>query len=317
MAGAPPLAPSSLDVLSELWAAAQIAIIDRPIEYQGRVRQLGQLLENWYTNVAYWVLYPEGPVTIGPSDAAATAAWSRLQANVQKFLYPITPQVDTGVVWPLPTAPPATTSMGSRFMAKRPAKGTQTRYHTGQDYAAKPGTSVLSPENGVVLASNSGWESEKSGDQVVGVKAIVITSDSGFTWLLGGIRPSSGVATGTRVSAGQRVAEIGTYPGGDSMLHVTLYEGKLTREEVEARKQWRVGFAAPKGLVDPVPRLLLGASRMQARSLMAAPLETERMVDSEQNEGGELLSDEGRTMLAIATFASVAIAGALAFQGRR
>lgn len=318
MAGAPPLAPSTLDVLSELWAAAQVALIDRPVEWNGKVRGLGQLLENWYANVAYWLLYPEGPEAIGPGDTAAAAAWSRLQANVQKFLYPITPPKDTGVVWPLPTAPPASTSTGSRFMAKRPAKGTQTRYHTGQDYAAKPGTSVLAPEDGVILAGNSGWESEKSGDQVIGVKAIVLTSDSGFTWLLGGIRPSSGVKTGTRVSAGQRVAEIGTYPGGDSMLHVTLYEGKLTNQEVEARKQWRVGFAAPKGLIDPVPRLMLAAARTQGRSLVAAPIESPRMVDSETNEGGsDPMPDNGRSLLAVGTVASVLIAGSLAFAGRR
>lgn len=240
---------------------------------------------------AYHRTYPDAAPKIAPGDQPAIDAWLRLRADVEALAIAQTtpnPGFDPNkVTWPLETRP-ANWSAGSKFAASRPWGKPQTRFHIGTDLAARLGAAVLSPENGVVVAPNSGWEMKKNPDGTWrGVKAILIKTDSGRTWLLGGIKPNSAIVkAGERVTAGQKVAFIGAYPGGDTMLHVSLYDAPLTEAQVNAQKQWKLGGAKPKNLIDAGPFLEAAKKNVpQVAAMMVAPPTDEDIQTGETDEG--------------------------------
>lgn len=253
----PPIIPTPASLATEV-ATAQTVAAEKPTSHNGRTRAQGQALTDWLTNVAYWRLYDECPVKLpAKGEETCRAAWIRLRTAVDLALHQQAPPPPAGSAWtwPLQALPRKWTGGGS-FGARRPWKGTQTRYHCGLDIKAPPGQLVLAPEAGVIMSGDHGWESKKvAGGKIVGVRAVVIRADAGRTILLGGIRPGTGLAAGTRVTASQPVGEVGTYPLGDSMLHVQLWDQALTLSQVIARQSWRVGRPRPAGLIDPAPLL--------------------------------------------------------------
>lgn len=250
----PSLTPSKSDLARETAAAAKFFTGAVPAIYKGKSRGATKDIA-WRTNVAFWDAYDLQPAKLSVGDTAAVNAWLRIEAEGTRLLYAgkvgatsptWNPDAPT---WPLPTAP-APWKSGSKFAVKRPWNGPQTRYHTGIDLAAEAGTPVLAPEAGIIVDPDSGWDyDEKTGK---GVKSIVMTTVSGFTVLIGGIRPgSSTLKAGQVVVAGQEIAEVGRYKGGDSMAHVNVYNKVLTKSQVNAQKKWMLNGAKPTNLIDP------------------------------------------------------------------
>lgn len=157
-------------------------------------------------------------------------------------------------IWPIayPKNVDVPTSGGRAIGAKRPASGTQTRYHAGIDLLAKAGTPVVATESGVVVATNP-WDGQHA-------KSLLLETDSGLVINYGAVYPNSwkdyGVSVGTRVSAGQPIAKIGMYPHGGQMLHFELYT-KGTRKN----SPWKLNQPPPPNLIDPTQYLQRASQR--------------------------------------------------------
>lgn len=246
-----PATPSPNDLALE--SAMVLSIVaDKPMEYNGRKRSAGQAVEDFWTNVAYWKLYGDTcPVQLPKTGAEpCRGAWIRLRGLVGLAVAQKPPPAPAPGSWVWPIAlTPMHWKGGGKFGARRPWKPTkpQTRYHVGVDLGAALGTPVRAPEAGVVLAGDHGWEAP--------VRAVVMHSDSGRTILLGGVKAGSGPPKGTRVAAGQIVGEVGAYPLGDTMCHVTVWSRPLTLSEVYARQSWALGTPKPEALIDPADLL--------------------------------------------------------------
>jgi hypothetical protein len=264
MALIPQLQPSAADLARETASAAKIVEL-RPHEWLGRPRG-SKSEDGFYADASYWDAYPDTAPKIVVGDQAAINAYNRIALLVQAALVqaaPPNPDFDPdGITWPI-ARPPKNWTAGGSFGARRPWGGTQTRWHTGTDLGAPLGTPVLAPENGVIVAANSGWDfNVKTGK---GVKAILIASDSGRTWLIGGIRPGSAIVkAGERVKAGQKIAEVGAYEGGDTMAHVSTFDEVLTEAEVNKRKSWPKDGPRPANLIDSGPLLEIARKNTQA-----------------------------------------------------
>lgn len=269
MSTTPQAKPTADDLEREKQYAKIAATTNPPATYKGRSR--GSTKDSsWRTNIALWETYPALPVApLAAGNKAGADAWLRIEAIVVQTMFSQqpgnqSPNWNPGKpTWPLPT-PPKSWGAGSKFAARRPWKKTvpQTRYHTGIDLAASPGTPVLAPESGTIVAPNTGWEYNANTGK--GVKALIMQTDSGLTILLGGIRPDSAIVkAGQKVQAGEKLAEIGRYPLGDSMLHFTLMQGLLSEAEVNARKSWPFGQPPPANVIDPAG--FLGAAANNPR----------------------------------------------------
>lgn len=264
----PELLPPQADLDRELAAAAAV-VAERPSSWKGVARKKGLADDVYFANIGYYTAYPGAALQIAPGDEAAAAAWKRIRAHVLKLLLtqvPTSPKWDPArPTWPLPTPPKEVTpgklwSAGSAFEARRPwsKSKAQTRYHTGTDLRAAAGVPILAPESGVVVAPEHGWEYNPATKK--GVKSVLMHTDSGYTILLGGSRPGSSVVkAGERVVAGQQLAEVGTYPLGDSMLHFQLWAGQLPESAVNKAQSWAVGAPRPTALLDPRDYLLAAA----------------------------------------------------------
>lgn len=261
MSTTPQANPTADDLAREVYYATIAATTPPPATYKGRAR--GKTKDSsWRTNIALWEAYPALPVApLAAGDKAGADAWLRMEAIIVQKMFEEQPGNQAPAwnpgkpTWPLPT-PPKSWGAGSKFAARRPWKKTvpQTRYHTGIDLAASPGTPVLAPEAGTIVAPNTGWEYNVNTGK--GVKALIMQTDSGLTILLGGIRPDSAlVKAGQKVQAGEKLAEVGRYPLGDSMLHFTLHNALLSEKEVNARKSWPFGQPPPANVIDPAAYL--------------------------------------------------------------
>lgn len=290
MPNVPQLEPSFWDKAREIWFVGQV-LTSRPDAFGEFKRKPGEADDDWFPDVVFMQAYPDAAPVIDPKDAAAVAAWLRIRELVRAELLRQQNQTPPGQggfdpgkpTWPLPLSPKLP-GAGGKFAAKRPWTKPQTRYHAGADLAAKFGTPVFAPEAGVIVAPNSGWESKVVNGQVVGVKSLIMVTDSGYTLLLGGIRPSSStLKAGDRVAAGQKVAEVGAYAKGDTMLHFQMYAGKLTEAQVNARKSWSYGAPAPDKLIDPSAYLKAAATNPKIIAMMAVPVEE----PAENGEDGE------------------------------
>ena len=261
MSTTPQANPTADDLAREVYYATIAATTPPPATYKGRAR--GKTKDSsWRTNIALWEAYPALPVApLAAGNKAGADAWLRMEAIIVQKMFEEKPGNQAPAwnpgkpTWPLPT-PPKSWSAGSKFAARRPWKKTvpQTRYHTGIDLAASPGTPVLAPEAGTIIAPNTGWEYNAQTGK--GVKALIMQTDSGLTILLGGIRPDSAIVkAGQKVQAGEKLAEVGRYPLGDSMLHFTLHDALLSEKEVNARKSWPFGQPPPANVIDPAAYL--------------------------------------------------------------
>jgi murein DD-endopeptidase MepM/ murein hydrolase activator NlpD len=234
----PSLTPTQSDLAREDASATRFFAGAVPAIYKGKARGTTRDVA-WRTNVAFWDAYDLQPEKLAPGDTAGANAWLRIEAKGTPLLYaaksksPAASWDPNAPTWPLPTVPKTAWKSGSVFAAKRPFYGPQTRYHTGIDLAAEAGT----PDGtrGGHCGPNSGWDyDEKTGK---GVKSIIMTTVSGFTVLIGGIRPgSSPLKAGQEVVAGQQIAEVGRYKGGDPWP--TSIYNKLTKSKVLAQKKW-------------------------------------------------------------------------------
>ena len=245
------LQPTSADLDREQ-AAAVAVVNERPQSHLGVPRASGTPDDIAFANYAYYRAYPDASLKIVKGDRAGAEAWKRIRARVLRELNAARPVSNewnpNSPTWPLPL-PPKTWPKGSTYGYRRPAnsKLPQTRHHNGVDLGAPFGTPVLAPESGVIVAQETGWETRVVDGMMRGVKALIMHTDSGLTLLLGGLRPGSGIASGTRVAAGDTLAEVGSYP----LLHVTAFSGHLTETQINSRKQWLLGEAAPLDQIDP------------------------------------------------------------------
>jgi murein DD-endopeptidase MepM/ murein hydrolase activator NlpD len=159
--------------------------------------------------------------------------------------------------WPIanPKNTNVPTSGGAAIGAKRPARGTQTRYHAGIDLPAKTGTPVVATESGVLVAANP-WDGKHA-------KSLLLETDTGVVVNYGAVYPNSwkeyGVGIGSRVRAGQPIGYVGMYPMGGQMLHFELYTSG-TRQNA----QWKVNRPPPENLLDPTNYLQRAAKRVVA-----------------------------------------------------
>lgn len=266
----------------------------RPTDYNGLTQKKTQSISTWWANCAYWYAYPSAPVKVDPNDQLQVDRWLRIYGAVAEQVKNEAPPAYNASQprWPLAT-PPFKWGSGGDYKARRPAKKSlpQTRFHCGVDLNADLGDPVLATESATVAAVDVGWESP--------TKCLLLHLDSGYTLLLGGLKKGSMPAVGTRVSQGQQVGTITAYPKGDTMLHVQMYEGHLSKSQVQARMAWYVGDAGPPaGLVNPREYLeaaMANTPLNPANAAMASFGEAvnEAMYEAEVVEGTPAGGDEG------------------------
>lgn len=301
MSTTPQANPTADDLAREQYYATIAATTPPPATYKGRSR--GKTKDSsWRTNIGLWEAYPALPIApLAKGDKPAADAWLRMEAIIVQKMFEEKPGSQAAnwnpskVTWPLPT-PPASWGAGSKFAARRPWKKDvpQTRNHTGIDLAASPGTPVLAPEAGTIIAPNSGWEYNAQTGK--GVKALIMQTDSGRTILMGGIRPNSAIVkAGQKVQAGEKLAEIGRYPLGDSMLHFTLHDALLSEAEVNARKSWPVGQLPPANVIDPASYLGAAANNPKYSTVGFVGQGDEPGLVPNDVEGGELFEGTEET----------------------
>jgi lysozyme len=189
------------------------------------------------------------PTPSAPAPAAA-AAGPEPAATAVAFAPP------TGRYWPVKTSAPegrlvsyqtATGALvgrtGRRFLADR-AGG--ARNHAGIDLFAAYGDPILACEGGVIVAFYHFYK---------GTNALLVQHDSGTVINYGEVDPRSldlrGLRIGSRVEAGQSIAQVGRMTGGSSMLHFETYAKGTTR----SRSWWRKD-PPPAELRDPTRYLL-------------------------------------------------------------
>jgi hypothetical protein len=116
------------------------------------------------------------------------------------------------------------------------------RKHAGVDMYARRGSVVIAPEAGQLVNTH-----RFLGPNAV---ALLFQTDSGPVINFGEVAPRSwekfGLRIGSRVQAGQPLAEVGQTPRGSSMLHFEMYGPGTTQTA-----QWMSGRAPPSNLLDP------------------------------------------------------------------
>jgi hypothetical protein len=178
-------------------------------------------------------------------------------------------------LWPLRGSPQTSWNASTLFKARRPwdADLPQTRWHAGLDLKAAEGDDVLAPEDLEVVDVDRGWDGT--------AKATLVHTASGHSLLLGCTALGSAPPPGTKVPAGHVVARIGYYtrtvngkPVHSSMLHLQVYDAKISATEANKWQSWKVGADRPPHLIDPKD-YLSGATP----------------VEPQAGQGGELTED--------------------------
>jgi murein DD-endopeptidase MepM/ murein hydrolase activator NlpD len=155
---------------------------------------------------------------------------------------PYVPTPGASPLWPLPGS--ARRWRSTSFGSQRPwLSPNPTRHHSGIDIRAKQGDPVLSPDSGTVI-NTSGWRGPDTA-------TVFLQMDGGPMLVFGAVAPGSYPVKGARVSRGQKIAEVGRYPGGSTMLHLELHKVGTTK-----RIPWMWGKPQPGSLVDPTNYLL-------------------------------------------------------------
>lgn len=116
------------------------------------------------------------------------------------------------------------------------------RHHAGVDLYAPRGSPVVAPEAGTLIR----WHRFVGPHSV----ALLMQTDTGIVILFGEVEPRSwekhGLKIGSRVRAGQTVAEVGINNDKSQMLHFETYV-KGTR----SNRRWYKGKPPPPALLDP------------------------------------------------------------------
>lgn len=195
------------------------------------------------------------PVAIG-AGAAYLLRPSRARADVEEEESDLVPDLEDhseqqhyepmpglSPLWPLPTAPRKW--WPKSFGGRRPWKSPDpSHHHKGVDIHAPEGAPVVAPTDGTVL-SDSGWSGPNT-------RGVMFQSDGGPVLVFGAVAPGSYRDDFPyRVKRGEKIAEIGRYPGGSTMLHLELYKVGTRKRVV-----WPWGTPQPETLVNPHPYLL-------------------------------------------------------------
>lgn len=137
--------------------------------------------------------------------------------------------------------------------------GDERRHHVGVDLSANEGDTVVAMEDGEILGILPFHH---------GSYAIYIKNDSGDILNYGEVKKNSwwqygiksGIGTGQRVKAGQRLADIGVMKK-DSMLHLETYRHDTTMREIrDGQMKWQRDQEPPPKILDPT-RYLVRAQR--------------------------------------------------------
>lgn len=151
---------------------------------------------------------------------------------------------------------------GRHFGASRKSKGGGKRHHAGVDLFGDPGDVVLAMEPGEILATLPFYK---------GTSAVYLLTDSGLIINYGELEPKSwgsygiktGIETGQRVKAGDRLGRVGLSNDGSHMLHLETYDPSVALDQIRrGDMQWKHGQEPPTGLLDPT-RYLVRAQRVK------------------------------------------------------
>ncbi len=167
------------------------------------------------------------------------------------------PEFATGTAapfWPLPSIPKRVATFGGKAFGAARRRG--KRHHAGVDMLAPRGAEVVAPESGTIVATQR-FTKFKTG--ATATSALLLQTDSGPVILLGEVIPGSwnqyAAGIGSRVEGGQVVAQVGTNPGGSTMLHYEMYTEGTSRN-----RQWFKGATPPPELLDPTQYLETAAA---------------------------------------------------------
>lgn len=167
------------------------------------------------------------------------------------------PELATGTAapfWPMPSIAKRVATFGGKAFGAPRKRG--IRHHAGVDILAPHGTEVVAPESGTIVATQR-FTKHKSG--ATATSALLLQTDTGPVILLGEVIPGSwdqhAAGIGSRVEGGQVVAQVGTNPGGSTMLHYEMYTEGTSRN-----RQWLKGSTPPPELLDPTQYLETAAA---------------------------------------------------------
>lgn len=151
-----------------------------------------------------------------------------------------------GLLWMLPgISREGKPKWGGRFAAHR----SNEYLHKGIDLGAPRGADIVAPEDGIIVATQ-GW----LGPNTRGVHFLT-KRDDGPMLVVGAVEPGSWPTipgsdspVGVPVARGQRIARVGIYPKGSTMLHLETW-----RRDAKRKRRWKRGEPPPDGLLDPTP----------------------------------------------------------------
>lgn len=156
---------------------------------------------------------------------------------------------------------------GRHFGASRSNKSGDKHVHAGVDLFADPGDEVVATEPGEIIATLPFHR---------GTWAMYLKTDDGLIINYGELQPrswhnygiESGINTGQRVNAGDRLAKVGLSNDGSHMLHLEAYEPTVTIDQIrQGQMQWPKGDPVPDGLLDPT-EYLVRAQRVRYEQLV-------------------------------------------------
>lgn len=182
--------------------------------------------------------------------------------------------------WPMPSIAKRVATYGGKAFGASRRQG--RRRHAGVDILAPQGAEVVAPESGTVVAT------QRFNGPLA--HALLIQTDTGPVILLGEVEPGSwnqyNAGIGSRVEAGQPVAQVGINPGGSTMLHYEMY-----REGTAQNHQWWKSAAAPTELLDPTVYLEAAAG---GEPVVPVPSDD---IDREHQEETETPHDPGEDVM--------------------
>ncbi len=149
---------------------------------------------------------------------------------------------DPSPVWPLATAPKAPTAFGS-FGQPRPSMKDKKRTHLGVDLDSDYMAPVYAMESGTLTVSQ-GWDGPET-------RGLWLETPSGLAILYGAVAPGTFPKLPYEVSKGQKIANIGRYPKGSTMLHLETW----IRPVGIPRPEWPWGAPRPANAMDPAEYL--------------------------------------------------------------
>lgn len=146
---------------------------------------------------------------------------------------------------------------GREFGASRSSSGGEPRVHAGVDLFAEAGDVVRAMELGEVIAILPFYH---------GAWAIYVVTPTGLVINYGEIERGSwrefGIEVGSVVEAGQPLGRVGEMREA-SMLHIQMYRGDTTVDEIRKGELRWIGDHPPSKLLDPTEQLVVASWRAQ------------------------------------------------------